>query len=329
MRRLATGNKHNYVEPSLNDRAFRKRGVPQMNRIKRAAKQCELHLYTVVSFLFNADSLPMVRAFQILIILFWLTTTMLLVKHAYFPEESRFPTVEREYVADLFFKEPRPSDLSILKDGAPYGRLSITPRPSITKPPVELENAEGLREVFFSGYLHDHTKDEVLGKMSWNGSLYVDRQFGAKAMRIQLRAPNLGASGYAVITLDPPDIRYQLKQGREVFFDSTDPERSEETMNTVKMLAEAQGMEFALPGFGDGEQLLEVLGTFEPEVDCRHGRFTLIADRYDGYLVTLKFMEDWKLRFYISELGELLKVDGVPGVVILGEAFVPEEEVPE
>ncbi|MEM7013197.1 MAG: hypothetical protein AAF585_17130 [Verrucomicrobiota bacterium] len=271
----------------------------------------------------------MIRVFQILIVLFWLTTTALLVKHAYFPEESRFPRVERQYVANLFFKEPRQSDLSIVKDGISWGRLTITPRPSITKPPLELQNPTELREVFFSGYLHDHTKDELLGKMSWNGSLYVDKQFGAKAMRIQLRAPNVGASGYAIITLDPPDVRYQLKQGREVFFDSADPDGNSETANALKALAQTQGQEIGeFPMLGNPEQLVGMLESFEPKVDCRHGRFTLVDERYDGYLVTLNFMEEWKLRFYISELGELLKVDGIPNIEILGDAFVPEEQLP-
>lgn len=262
------------------------------------------------------------------IVLLWLTTTTLLVLKNYFPDETRYPKVDREFVADLFFSKGSSSDLAILKDGEVMGRLTITPRPHPTsKVPSELARPE-LREVFFSGYLLQHTEDLPLGQLSWNGSLYMAGGFEVKGVRTQVRMPNFGVVALATVSLDPPDFDYQLRQGQQVIMDSTDPEKSEETMAQLRLLAQMQGQALDPSLFsGNGEQLLAALKSFEPKVDCRHGQFKILDDPADGYLVTLSFIEDFKLKFYISELGELLKVEGLPEMTVLGEAFVPEDKL--
>ena len=79
-----------------------------------------------------------------------------------------------------------------------------------------------------------------------------------------------------------------------------------------------------LSEFPSLDRARETLGKeLRPAVDCRRGRFRLFEGRYHGSILSLTWGGEARLRFYFSEFGELLKVEGIPDFLILGETFVP------
>ncbi len=263
------------------------------------------------------------RVLQLLIVVVWLGSTVLLIRRTYFPDEGRYPAVPVEDVASLFFIHGKPTDLAILRDGRQFGRLNVNPRYRPTHPPVEIEGETEIREIFFSGFLTEEAKDTQLGQLSWNGSIYVNPEVHLLALRIAGRAPQV-ASGSALIAVDPPRLSYEIRQGREVVLSSTDPAKTRATLEEASQLLGDLPLDFGALENAE-QQLGPALALLRPQVDCRHGQFKMFGDRYDGFILTLTFVDEWKLRFYLSELGELLKVDGIPNLVILGEAFVPQD----
>lgn len=269
------------------------------------------------------------KLLQGLIIVFWLATTTRLILHAYFPEESRFPIVAREHVAELFFKDPKSSDMAILRDGENFGQLSVSARKEISKSPDFLENPEGLREIFFNGFIAEKkTALDPVSIANWSGSLFVDERFGLHAVRLQLRIPRTDVDARAVLTMDPPDVRYEIKQGQNVLLDSANPKGVQEVFDELEKLGGKRAEWLDISRLGNPDELLRWIMAFEPKIDCRHGRFELLGEKHEGYIIKLIFLDAAHIKFCFSELGELVLVDGLPKVEIVGEAFAPEEDDP-
>jgi hypothetical protein len=146
------------------------------------------------------------------------------------------------------------------------------------------------------------------------------------AIRLQIRAPNLSASIHAVITFDPPDIQYEIKQGQDVILDSANAGQIQDAFDELEKLGGQKGQLLNLSKLGDPKELLRWIMAFEPKVDCRHGRFDLLGENHEGYILKLIFLDSFHMRFCFSEMGELILIEGIPEIVIVGEAFAPEEK---
>ncbi|MEM1297383.1 MAG: hypothetical protein AAGH89_18605 [Verrucomicrobiota bacterium] len=263
------------------------------------------------------------RCIQILIVLAWLGSTSVLIQRTYFPDEKRYPIVPVSDVLNLFFDQGGSTDLAILQGGKLLGRMNVNPRSRLSNPPKPLQDNRDVREVFFSGFLTEEAKSLQFGQLSWNGSFYLDDALNLVAFKLGGRVPEL-ANGYILVMIDPPELIYEIRQGREVVLSSNVPEK---THDVLSQASEMLGNSQLEPGFLENadEQIGPMIALLKPQIECRHGQFKMFGDRYDGFIVSVQVLGDWKLRLYFSELGELLKVDGISDLLILGEAFVPQD----
>ncbi len=265
------------------------------------------------------------RILQIAIVLAWLGSTTVLIQRTYFPDEERYPEADAKEVAELFFEQAKSTDLAILRNGRQIGRMNLNPRSGHSKSPITWDESGAVREIFFSGFLTEKTEPGEIsfGQMSWNGSVFLDSDMKLSAVRLGGRVPQL-ATGQVQLSLYPPNLTYEIRQGREIAFSSNDPEKTRRTLEEFSQLLGEMPIDLGILD-QDSEQLGQLLAMVQPTVDCRHGQFRIFEDRYHGFIISLSLLEEWKVRVFLSELGELLKIDGIPDLLILGEAFVPQD----
>lgn len=264
------------------------------------------------------------RILQLLILISWFTTTFYLVRRSYFPDEERYPEAPIDYVSDLFFSRVSQSELLISHDGRPISHLTVTPKSADYVPPILEERREQLREINYIGLVREEVNPQF-GAVDWHGAVYVNPEFEPEALRMTLRSPRMGLNGELLLVLNPPHIRFRLGQGDMTILNSQDPEG---TMNLLRSAgAMAPGMEenLAMLEDFDRDQLHQMIATLDPTVMCRHGQFQILGDRYEGYIVKISLFEGAAIRLYLSEMGELLMMDGIPNVEVLGEAFISQD----
>jgi len=267
------------------------------------------------------------KSFQLLVVLAWLGSTALLVRKNYFPDTGRFPRVENALVSELFFERGQTSDLLLLVPGqGALGRVTVTAR----RFSVRLADAgfgTDTGELFFTGRF-DAARlggpTAMLGDVIWNGSLFLSRELETRGLRLQVRVPQLSLAGQLVTEADREDAAFVLKQNGKTLFDSRDPEGSRTALSLMGRMA---GVEVPQPE--NLSDLGQVLRELEPTILCRHGAFSILGRRYDGYIVHVRWAPEAEVRFLVTELGELLRLEGVPNLDILGESFVPRELMEE
>ncbi len=263
------------------------------------------------------------RVAQIVIVVIWLLSTGLLVRRTYFPESGLQPKVDPRHVATLFFGERGATDMALVADERVYGRFSVNPRAIRSNDFVPEQFERGDREVFFHGILFEVPGLPDAGQIFLNGSLYVDGAFAAKGLRLQVRVPADTLTGQIYALLEPPSLAFELRQAGEVVLDSREPGTTDELMKEMRSMASGMGVE--LPEMDWAGEIAPLVAMIQPEVQCRHGRFSILEKWYDGYIVQLRIQGEDGLRLYFSELGELLRVDGLPGVSLVGETFIPQD----
>lgn len=252
-------------------------------------------------------------------------STALLVRKSYFPDLGQAPRVENSRVADLYFEKGQTTELLLVvpKKGA-VGRLTVTPRRySVRLSEAALQSAAG--EIFFTGRFDPSRlpKAAALGEVVWNGSLFLNRDLGSEGLRLQVRLPRLNLTGQIAVEGTPCRLAYQLKQGNLVLADSKNEEKNQELLSQLFLMGKMAGV--AVPGKETVREWPALLQGLAPEIVCRHGQFTILGRRYDGYVVNLRWTADVQANLLITELGEFLRLEGVPGLEVLAESFVPEE----
>ncbi len=262
------------------------------------------------------------RFLQLLIFFLWLGTTFFLVRRAYFPDENYFKPASIDYVSDLFFGRVDKSDLVISQDGKRVSFLSVTPnRPQHLPTKLQAEPGELLEIHCF--LLTDEKLQDQMGQIIVSGSVYVDPLFQPQACSLALRAPHLNLNGELLMVLDPADLSFRIRQAKTTLLSSDDLDSSLDLLKSASALSPQAPDLSLIEGF-NLEQVEQLIGSLEIEVDCRHGQFRILGDRYEGYILQFRLFEGVELRLYLSELGELLRIDGIPNIKILGEAFVPQ-----
>ena len=246
------------------------------------------------------------------------------MQKSYFPDTGRFPLVESSQVSDLFFEKGQTTELLMVAEGGAVGRLTVTPRRhSLRLTEAGLGDAAG--EIFFAGRLDPGALPmaAALGEIVWNGSLFLNRELGSEGLRIQLRMPKVDLMGQIVFEGKPSRLSYQFKQGAKVLVDSKDEEKLRALSGELALVGKMTGL--PVPGLDAIRDLPKLLEGFAPQLTCRHGQFAILGRRYDGYVVNLRWSADVQANFLITELGELLRIEGVPNLDIIAESFVPDK----
>lgn len=258
--------------------------------------------------------------------LVWVGSTALLVHKSYFPDAGRFPRVENSRVADLYFDQGQTTDLLLVmaRRGA-VGRFTVTPRRySVRLTEAALARAVG--EIFFTGRF-DPTglpgAAAAAGEVVWNGSIFLNRELGSEGLRLQVRLPQLNLVGQISVGGSPGRVAYQLKQGTVVLADSTNEAKNRELMAQMAFMGKMAGA--AVPSMEALEGWPAMLEGLDPEVVCRHGQFGILGRRYDGYMVKIKWSPELQVNLLVTEMGELLRLEGIPQVDVIAESFVPED----
>lgn len=246
----------------------------------------------------------------------WLTATVMLVRRTYFPDENRYPPAEPKLISDLYFANSEGTDLVLMKEGKPFGRISMTlPRrdPSRDLIPVRVAS--------FVGYLEADMEAGVRD-LQWNGVIVLDDQFNLRSIRFSPTSLQVG--GDIELSFEPPRLHYKLVMNDEVVLDSRNQELNKENLALMEPLAKQSGMSLGWLGDPNSKETLAMIASLRPVVSARHGQFQINSNRYEGYVVTYTFamLDDAKLRLYFSDQGELLKADGLPNVTLLAETFV-------
>lgn len=264
------------------------------------------------------------RCVQLLVVLAWMGSTALLVHKSYFPELSRFPKVENARVAEIYFDKGHTSDLLLVmpRKGA-VGRLTVTPRrQSVRLSEAALQKAAG--EVFFTGRFDPEGLPLApAGEIVWNGSLFLNQELGSEGLSLQVRLPKLNLTGQVMLEGTPPRVAYQLKQGTVVLADSRQPAKGGELLSQMALAGKLAGMD--MPSADAVKEWPSLLQSLAPQIVCRHGQFRILDRRFDGYVVHLKWSTDAQVWMLVTEMGELLRIQGIPQMEVLAESFVPEE----
>ncbi|MEM0970635.1 MAG: hypothetical protein AAGJ31_14865, partial [Verrucomicrobiota bacterium] len=139
---------------------------------------------------------------------------------------------------------------------------------------------------------------------------------------LNLRLSELDVSLQLASGSKTEEVAFRVSQKGKTIADSSSMESMEGTLIQVQTMAQLAGISF--PDLL--AQAKEAEADFDfPEPKGRLGRFQIQGRRYEGYLLDISFHEEFRLRFLLSELGELLRIEGIPSLDLLGEAFVPEE----
>ncbi|MEO0444944.1 MAG: hypothetical protein AAF191_02590 [Verrucomicrobiota bacterium] len=266
----------------------------------------------------------MLRLVQVMIGCAWLLSTGFLIRRSYFPDLGGTTKIPVEDVSKIYFEKGQTAELLFLTDQGAVGRLTVTPR-SMSKRLRESGLPSETGELFITGrlnpvFLGEHAA--LIGDVIWNGSLFVDPEFRIRGQRLNLRLSELDVSLQLASGSKTEEVAFRVSQKGKTIADSSSMESMEGTLIQVQTMAQLAGISF--PDLL--AQAKEAEADFDfPEPTGRLGRFQIQGRRYEGYLLDISFHEEFRLRFILSELGELLRIEGIPSLDLLGEAFVPEE----
>jgi len=254
------------------------------------------------------------RLLQIFIVMLWLTATVMLVRRTYFPDENRYPPASPKLISDLYFGNAESTDLVLIKEGQPFGRISMTlPRLTASRELIPVRPAS------FMGHMEADLESGVRG-LQWTGSIVFDDRLNLRSFRFS--PTSLELRGDVELSFEPPRLHYKLAMNDEVVLDSRNEALNQENLALMEPLAKSSGLSLGWLGDPNSKETLATIASLRPTVSARHGQFQINSNRYEGYVVTYTFLEEAKLRLYFSDQGELLKADGIPNVTLLAETFV-------
>ena len=226
------------------------------------------------------------RFISVLIVVFWAVMTALLVREAYFPEESRFAAVPPGRVLDLFLEHQNLLNTLHLfheKQRIGHASFSVRQRARASEGPL-------VYELQATGLIEDKNWGSGLGNVSWQMAL--DLTGGERPTALTLRV-NLEASRTALLVLwKEGDARpfFEVRQNGVLSADSA----------SVSAMLPMLGAMSGLPA-GGAEGAVTV--------SAREGLMELAGRQRRCYVLRLAMTDAYQIKAFFTQAGEMARVD--------------------
>lgn len=303
----------------------------------------------------------MIRLLQVVVVVFWLATTAWLLRSSWFPDESRFVTVElREVMDAIFINWHETAELVVLGEGRRIGQMSISASSSEASlaseadvPARRLFSSTGALSEFGQGAESTRPAggQAILvwhDRLFWRGHLDLDEQYQFAGFDGVLRFPEQGMRVELGYQLESKQLhaRVDMNGVTMLNYDGAIGDLSSSSAEGVPKLAMPFPMSTAvlsllgeevepwlsalglsasqgeLPSVSDLKARLEEAGLV---VTTKFGRTTIADQRMAVYLISIGSGDpDSTLKIYIGEDGRPVKVDAPFDYSALAEVLAPE-----
>ncbi len=253
------------------------------------------------------------RAFTVIIVLFWIGSIGWLCTIVWAPPGTRMTEVDPREVYDVFFGWNDQIDLTLLENGERRGQLTVAGASGLDSVTGKFVN-----ELSVSGAFEDFrsTDSAPSANLFPKGTFKLDSEFDLVSATFSFRIPRRELEAYLSLEGEPRRIKARATLGEaELFrYDGT-PEGGVGKL-PLQMLPLG-----SILGHADFD-----LSNFSWETDARMGFFKFEGRKMRAYLLTLRAEEQGQeLRFYLSEAGEPLKIETDLGFEAVSEILVPLE----
>lgn len=232
-----------------------------------------------------------------IVVAFWLVTTGLLIQMIYFPEESQFSEVPPSQVINLFLGRGEPEDMDIFSGNRRVGKLRVVPRLK--------DKRSGRIRLLMKGDI-DVDIGGVKGKIDLLSELWMWREGEMDSFSLELGMKELGVTCKFSQDQDDETVHYLVKRVDTVMLDSDSADATLENQLQAQILMRTFGFDMSKiqqqvkSEASDPERLKMI---------ARRGMINVEGTRLKGYILVVKALGDAEIKFFFSEVGELLKMD--------------------
>lgn len=228
------------------------------------------------------------RVVSLGVFLFWSVMIWLVIRDAYFPAKSRLAALPPEWVLEKFLTAPALSGgtLHILRGEEKLGHASFSARrqESVGQPPSFVVLVNGVVKVPVGMQLLE-------AGFRLTAELEKAEQWKSLQARISLPETDTEAKLDWQGSAKLPVV--EVKKGDQVVMDSA-------------------GLAALLPMTGGLEIMPMPAAGVQPLITAREGTLKLAGRARRCYVVTVEAVAGWQANLYLTELGELVRVD-LPG----------------
>jgi hypothetical protein len=235
------------------------------------------------------------RIFVAMVVAFWLVMSGLLMRMELSPERNTFLNVPVSHVVKLMFFHEQPSVLSIDENGQRIGSFLLRPK-----------NAEGRRELHFSGNIALGLPWNERQRISWNGKLEMGKQFEVQTIELGFGTRESEIDAHFSVDVRDRLGHYEVRREREVL------QRGSFRLNELRTLAQQEDINLALM------QDLQA-----PKIVARPTKMRIGNEEIEAYLITVAREKETLARIYVSQLGQVLKVTTSFGYSLAAEEISP------
>jgi hypothetical protein len=245
---------------------------------------------------------------RILIIAFWLTMTVLLIRNEHATGRSPLRAVSIEHVMKVLFEHAQPSDLNIHSDRVRFGQMRIEPH---------IDKETGERSLDFSGTLQFAFPTVVpRQRVSWDGTIQFDPALVAQRVDfgVTMHEPN---DSRVAATIDLASrlakVSLQIPGGA--------------LMEDAYTLDEA-GAAKLMDQLGIDPALVRTLivpqqSSGPPTISAQQSILRIHGEKIETYMVTVEQSGQTLLELHLSQLGQILQVR-----TLIGYTLAPDDMLP-
>jgi hypothetical protein len=242
---------------------------------------------------------------RILIVVFWVTMTVLLIRHEQATGRSRLREVSVEHVLKLLFAHEQASDLNIHSDRVRFGQLRVHPH---------IDKETGTRSLDFNGTLQFHLPTlAAKQRVSWDGTVELDPTLIAQ--RVQ----------FGVTMHDPNDYRVEARielMSHTAYVMMRSAGGSLEDSYTLDDAGAAKLMEQV----GLDPAMIRTLVPQQPSgprISAQQSFLRIHGEKIDTYMVTVEQGGQTLLEFHLSQLGQILHARTLIGYTLAPDDLLP------
>ena len=257
----------------------------------------------------------------ILILGFCSVMTVLLVRMAYFPEESRLAKEDPELVMERFLSRVgTESSLDIWKGNEPpVGYLRVEPH---VMSPSEQERTGAVATLWVDGMVRLPLGLQGSDKINLSAKLAMDLKASVKESEMKLSMLDLGLILTITQKAKQTEPTLILSQGGFPILDSSTMTSADgSSKSLLAMLLSAIGQD---PSRYEKQEKEMKAVADQSVTEARRGGFEVQGEQFNGYVLTTTLGGDRKITLYISESGELIQLKTFLDYRFISDGLRPE-----
>lgn len=245
------------------------------------------------------------RATAAIVILFWLTMTVLLLRNEITPGDSALREVPVGHVVKLILHHQQRSDLNIISNKLRLGSLRIDP---------QIDKVSGARTISFSGTLRFPVPGGHRQPVAWSGEIEMNRELNVRQFRL------------GVTLHEPEKLRSEIvvRPGENL---------AEYELSSVNGVLERQsysldgdGARAVFQQFGIDPALFPadtLRSSAPPAITAQQSSLSIHGERMDTYRVTVESNGQTWLECHVNQLGQIVRATTLLGYVLAPDDITP------